>query len=211
MMKKIIALMAMSLVSTSAFAAGDPASLKIKVLGVYASLSAQCTNPIQIFLNNTGDYVDILKGPTLGGGDLPDGTYNCVIIKMSDVIKHVPLTTATSCIAGTEYTGDVCHTGDIVDALDMTPIHCAGSNGPPSTPVEDVVYMYMSTDPSIVGGNNAFKHPVTAGDGKGMRLLAPLVISSTSKAKFVVDGRGQVIAGGGECGMNPPTFSFQKL
>ncbi len=112
-MKKPSFLIAASLFCSIALAApapggGDPASLKVKVYGVYASTSPQCTNPIQVFLKTTGDYVDLLQNPTLGGGDLPDGTYECVIIKMSDVIKHTPKVTDSTCVAGTEYTGEVC-------------------------------------------------------------------------------------------------------
>src|SRR4051812_21011166 len=109
-MKKFIALLALAQVGSFALAGGDPSSLKVKVFAVFASTSAQCTSPTQVFLNNSGDFVDFLKGPTLGGGDLPDGTYNCVIIKMSDIIKHTPKTTDSTCIADTEYTGGVCHT-----------------------------------------------------------------------------------------------------
>ena len=49
---------------------------------------------------------------------------------------------------------------------------------------------------------------MTVGDGNGIKLNSPLVISSTSKAKFVVNATGKVVAGGGECGINAPSFSF---
>jgi hypothetical protein len=206
-MKKLI--LSLCLISSSAFAGGDPASLKLKVLAVYASLSAQCTNPIQVFLNNSGDYVDFLRSPTLGGGDLPDGTYNCLIIKMSDLIKHTPLVTNSTCIAGTEYTAGVCHAGQFADDIagGIGNITCHG-DGTSTGSVEDNVYMYLTTDAAASTGNNAFNHPVTPGDGKGIKLGAPLVISSTSRAKFVVNATGKVTPGGGDCGMNPPTFTF---
>jgi hypothetical protein len=189
-MKFRSAAVALVLVSTSVFAGQtvgkDPASLKLKILGVYASTSPQCTNPINVFLKTTGEYVDLLQGPALGGGDLPDGTYNCVIIKMSDVIKHTPKETDSSCVA---CTGDGTSTG-------------VG---------EDTLFMFMTTDPSASTGNRAFELPLAPGDGKGIKLGSPLVISSTTKAKFVVDATGGVVAGGGECGINPPKFRFEKL
>jgi hypothetical protein len=189
----------------------DPASLKVKVFGVYASTSPQCTNPINVFLKSTAEYVDLLQGPDLGGGDLADGTYNCVIIKMSDVIKHTPKETDSSCIAGTEYSGEVCRAGgDVATGLDGSPIACTG-DGTSAGVGEDTLFMFMTTDPSASTGNRAFELPLAPGDGKGIKLGSPLVISSTTKAKFVVDASGGVVAGGGECGINPPKFRFEKL
>jgi hypothetical protein len=205
------------LLSSTAFAAptpgNDPASLKMKIYGVYASTSPQCTNPINVFLKTTGEYVDLLQGPALGGGDLPDGTYNCVIIKMSDIIKHTPKVTDSSCVAGTEYSGEVCRAGGdggLATGLDGSPISCTG-DGSSAGVGDDTLFMFMTTDPGASTGGRAFELPKAAGDGKGIKLGAPLVISSTTKAKFVVDASGGVVAGGGECGINPPKFRFEKL
>jgi hypothetical protein len=221
-MKKLTTLglslgLTLGLVSRSTFAGGDPStpggdpsSLKIKVYAVYASLSAQCTSPTQIFANDAGSFVDFLSNPTLGGGDLADGTYNCVIIKMSSIIKHTPKTTDSSCVAGTEYTGGVCNSSDEAFDLTNSPINCGG-DGTNAGSVDNTVYMYMTTDSAASMGDKAFVHPVTAGDGKGIKLGSPLVISSTSRAKFVVNAAGKVVAGGGECGINAPAFDFVNL
>ena len=217
-MKTSSVLLAAALVSSTAFGSplaggGDPASLKLKIYGVYASTSPLCTNPIQVFLKSTTDYVDILTGPALGGGDLPDGTYECVIIKMSDVIRHTPKATDSSCIAGTEYSGEVCRAGadgGLATDLNGNTIACTG-DGTSAGIGDDTLFMFMTTDPSASTGNRAFELPLVAGDGKGIKLGAPLVISSTTKAKFVVDASGGVVAGGGECGINPPKFRFEKI
>jgi hypothetical protein len=206
----VLGLIARSALAGGGASGGDPSSLKIKVYAVYASLSAQCTSPTQIFSNDAGSFVDFLANPTLGGGDLADGTYNCVIIKMSSIIKHTPLTTDSSCIAGTEYTGGVCNDRDSATGLDNAPIVCAG-DGSNAGSVDNTVYMYMTTDAAASPGDKAFVHPVAAGDGNGIRLGSPLVISSTSRAKFVVNAAGKVVAGGGECGINAPVFDFVNL
>ena len=189
---------------------GDPSSLKIKVYAVYASLDAQCTSPVQIFQSDAGAFVDFLSNPTLGGGDLADGTYNCVIIKMSSIIKHTPLTTNSSCVAGTEYTGGVCNMSDAATGLDGAPITCAG-DGSNAGSVDNTVYMYMTTASAASPGDRAFVHPLAPGDGNGIHLGSPLVISSTSSAKFVVNANGRVFAGGGECGIDAPLFDFVNL
>ncbi|HEY4184836.1 MAG TPA: hypothetical protein VGP07_07180 [Polyangia bacterium] len=207
--------LALGLLSRTAFSepkpgGGDPSSLKVKVYAAYASLSAQCTDPIQIFSNTSGTFVDFLSGPTLGGGDLDDGTYNCVIIKMSSIIKHTPKTTDSTCVAGTEYTGGVCNTSDLATDLDNAPITCLG-DGSNAGSVDNTVYMYLTTDSAASLGNSAFVHPVAPGDGNGIKLGSPLVISATTRAKFVVNANGGVVAGGGECGINPPAFDFVNL
>src|SRR3954462_9494217 len=143
---------------------GDPSSLKIKVYAVYASLTAQCSSPTEIFRNDAGNFVDFLTNPTLGGGDLADGTYNCVIIKMSSIIKHTPLTTDSSCVAGTEYTGGVCNENDSATDLNNAAITCAG-DGTNAASVDNTVYMYLTTDSAASPGDMAFIHPVTPGDG----------------------------------------------
>lgn len=215
-MKKLTLLaLALAFVSGTARAGhdapgGDPSSLKIKVYAVYASVSAQCTNPIQIFQNDVGAFQDFLGNPTLGGGDLDDGTYNCIIIKMSSIIKHTPLATDTSCVAGTEYTGGVCNANDSATDLDGDPILCSG-DGSNAGSVDSTVYMYMTTDGGASQGDKAFVHPVTPGDGNGIHLGSPLVVSSTSRAKFVVNANGKVYAGGGECGIEAPLFDFVNL
>lgn len=214
-MKKMILCLALGLVASVASAAGDPSSLKLKVFAVYASTSAQCTSPIEVFANAAPDYTDFLASPTLGGGDLPDGTYPCIIIKMSSIIKMTPAATPTpptDCTVGTEYTGGVCNTGDSpVDGLTAVgDIVCTG-DGSNAGSVDQTVYMYLTTDTAASSGNKAFHRPVTAGDGNGIKLLTPLVISSTTRAKFVVNASGQVVGGGGECGINAPVFSFANL
>jgi len=215
-MKKFTLLaVALALVSGTALAGhdapgGDPSSLKIKVYAVYASQSAQCTSPIQIFQNDAGSFQDFLGNPTLGGGDLADGTYNCVIIKMSSIIKHTPLATDSSCVAGTEYTGGVCNAGDGATDLDGAPIACSG-DGSNAGAVDSTVYLYLTTDSAASQGDNAFLHPVAPGDGNGLHLGSPLVISSTTRAKFVVNANGKVYAGGGECGIEAPLFDFVNL
>src|SRR3569623_1577169 len=186
-------------------AGGDPSSLKVKVYSDYASLSAQSTDPVQIISIDAGTVVDFLTNPTLGNGELADGTYNCVIIKMSSIIKHTPLTTDSSSVAGTEYTGGVSNMrgseSDPASDLDGNPIACLGA-GSTAGSVDNTVYMYLTTARAASTGARAFVHPVTPVDGIGIRLGSPLIVSATSTAMCVVVARGQVVAGGGECGIN---------
>ena len=98
----------------------DASSLKLQVYSVMLSTSPQCTSPVTVFSSTTPTEVDFLATPTLGSGNPPDGTYHCVIIKMSDLIKFTPSTTAGLCSASVQYTADVCRTdnGGITQAPD---------------------------------------------------------------------------------------------
>ena len=106
-MKSIAALVAAGFCSANAMAL-DASSLKLQVYSVMLSTSAQCTSPVTVFSSATATEVDFLTAPTLGSGNPPDGTYQCVIIKMSDLIKFTPSATAGLCTAGTQDTADVC-------------------------------------------------------------------------------------------------------
>ncbi len=106
---KIKILMFLSMASFNTFAVTDPSELKIKVYQVSVSLSSDCTSPVTILTSATGVETDFMASPTLGSGTLADGTYNCVMITMEDVIKFKPLANdGAVCTAGTEYSIDLC-------------------------------------------------------------------------------------------------------
>ena len=207
-----LAIVLAGLFSTSAFAL-DASSLKLSVYSVMLSTSPLCTSPVTVFSSATATEVDFLATPTLGSGNPPDATYNCVIIKMSDLIKFTPSASAGLCVAGTQYTADVCRTDNsgTTQAPDAVgaPNAC---NGTDAAPVSDVVYLYLTTNASAGSGSGStFMQPTDASSTNGLNLTAPLVIAGSAKSKFVVDARGKVGDDGVSCGMNPPTFGFQKL
>lgn len=205
------ALVAAGLFSTSAMAL-DASSLKLQVYAVMLSTSPLCSSPVTVFSSPTATEVDFLAAPTLGSGNPPDATYNCVIIKMSDLIKFTPSSTAGLCVGGTQYTADVCRTDNsgstqAPDAVGA-PTACRGTD---AAPVSDPVYLYLTTNPSAGTGGNTFMQPTDASSTNGLHLTAPLVIAGTAKSKFIVNATGKVGDDGVSCGMNPPVFGFQKL
>ncbi|HEX4232840.1 MAG TPA: hypothetical protein VH041_00915 [Caldimonas sp.] len=205
------ALGAAALLSANAMAL-DASSLKLQVYSVMLSTSAQCTSPVTVFASATPTEVDFLAAPMLGSGNPPDGTYQCVIIKMSDLIKFTPSSAAGLCAAGTQYTADVCRSDNsgMTQAPDAVgaPNAC---NGTDAAPVADAVYLYLTTNASAGSGGNTFMQPTGATSTNGLPLTAPLVIAGTAKSKFVVNATGKVGDDGVSCGMNPPVFGFQKL
>jgi hypothetical protein len=190
----------------------DAKSLKLQVYSVMLSTSPLCTSPVTVFASTTPTEVDFLAAPTLGSGNPPDGTYQCVIIKMSDLIKFTPSTSAGLCSASTQYTADVCRTdnGGTTQAPDAAgaPTVC---NGTDAAPVSDPVYLYLTTNVTAGSGGNTFMQPTSLTSTNGLNLTAPLVIAGAAKSKFIVNATGKVGDDGVSCGMNPPTFGFQKL
>ena len=206
-----LALVAAGLLSTGAMAL-DASSLKLQVYSVMLSTSPQCTSPVTVFSSATPTEVDFLATPTLGSGNPPDATYHCVIIKMSDLIKFTPSTTAGLCSASVQYTADVCRSdnGGTTQAPDAVgaPNACSGTD---AAPVADTVHLYLTTNASAGTGGNTFMQPTGPASTNGLNLTAPLVIAGAAKSKFIVNATGKVGDDGVSCGMNPPVFGFQKL
>jgi hypothetical protein len=201
-----------ALFASSTAMALDASSLKLKVYSVMMSTSPLCSSPITVFSSSVPTEMDFLSTPTLGSGNPPDATYNCIIIKMSDNIKFKPSASSGSCVAGTEYINDVCRT----DNSGSTRAPDAGGaatacTGTDPAPVPDIVYLYLTTNPTAGTGGNTFMQPSSSSSTDGLPLTSPLIISGTARSKFVVNATGKVDGTGPTCGMNPPSFGFVKL
>lgn len=128
-------------------------SIKLKVYKMAVSSSPLCTNLITVLDNgSTPTEVDFLSNPNLGSGTLANGTYPCVVIEFSDLVKFRPSANSTSlnCSTATEYTLDVCRAGggDSSVLINGTTTNCTGTSGNATTygaPGDDRVAMYIST------------------------------------------------------------------
>jgi hypothetical protein len=179
----------------------------LKVYGVAVSTSADCSAPIVVFSSGTATEIDMATSPTLGTGTVPDGTYQCVMITMSDAVKITPRTTEGACVAGTESSGGVCQDVESTNLLSGTTFGTATS----CSAGEDKVTLYLHTGTTRTkGGGLAFLKPTSTADpDHGLALAAPWVVSGTSVGTFVADFTGTIMPGGGECGVNPPVFGFR--
>lgn len=206
---KFLSMMTMILVGASglAFGAVDPSSVKMKIYGVSVSTSADCSNPVSIFSSDTGTEFDMVKNPTLGEGDVADGTYECVMITMSDLVKATPATSdGVNCVADTEISGYVCQSSESYNLLSGSEFGATTS----CTSGEDKVTLYLHTGTTRTNGGNAFLRPTSTTDTThGFQLGSSWVVSGSSTGTFVADFRGKMVSAGGECGLNPPLFSFR--
>lgn len=185
----------------------NPESLKLKIYKVAISTDALCTNMVTIFTNDSPSYTDFLASPTLGSGSVAAGTYNCIAIEFSSIIKPTPAETSTgtgSCVQGTEFELNVAN-GTNYQLIDGT----TGTGGAGDTRVA-MWLSTASTQTTGIGGHSAFLPPTSVGSAtEGFLLSSPLVVSGTSSGTFVVNGAGKIEENGASCEFLPPLFSFR--
>ena len=202
----------------AALLGGDPSSVRIKVTGAWISTTSTCDDLKVIYDGSNADYRDfILNPPSVFSSELDPGTYNCVVLRMSDWIKFTPATNqGTMCIAGTEATQDVCAaspTGGNEWANVESP---AGTTTPCGVgDIDEQVYVWISSGTAPTGQTIGFQRPDTAGAAKGIYLAQPLVIEEGKAvtAYFNMNGTGLVGDQSRDgttkyCGFDQPTFSF---
>ncbi len=198
----------LSLSGVTAFAVVNPSSLTVKVYGVAVSTSADCSSPIVVFSNTTPTAVDFVKNPVLGTGDIADGTYQCVMITISDQVTATPANTEGSCTAGTAFTTEVCQSTENTNLLTGTTIGATTA----CTTGDDKVTLYLHAGTTKTSGGSAFLKPTTATDTtNGFALATPWVISGTTAGKFYADFTGKILSQGtpATCGVQPATFGFK--
>lgn len=209
-MKKLLALVAVGLAFQAQ--AMDPSSLRVKVYKVAFSTSVDCTNLQTVYEGSASDatFVDFLNNPVIAeNASLADGTYKCVAIEMSDLIKFTPTTSSGACVADQEETLDVCRGSDggTYELIDGTQGTCDNTYG-----TDDRVTLWLSQGSTATGGGggaNGFTRPTSDSDSaNGFNLSSPFVKSGAATGIFYVDGTGQV-TGGGSCDMQPPAFGFR--
>lgn len=171
---------------TAHSATQTPTSIKMKIYGVWVA-DDDCSNPINVFESTTPSVQDLLQNPTLGGGDIPDGSYGCVILKISDIIEAG--WNSGSCQADIFTPGNYYgnRNGDaITDAVNSPSIALASG--------EQAIFLYLSVQGTAGGAchnkpTTLFSPPVGTNPvvSAGGDLLANrFVVSGSSAGTFKV-------------------------
>lgn len=174
MIKNIATLVVVLFASVCAYAGTQtPSSVKIRLKEFWVSTNKNCSSPTRIYNNPAPSVgVEITTAPNLGAGRLDPGTYECVIIVLSDLIEYTAVTTAGTCTAGQTYTKDLCHTGDASTSVGGAVVNCADST-------EDTMTLYVSTVSAVGNGQNSLAPPTantgTNSDPNGENLNAPII------------------------------------
>jgi hypothetical protein len=178
---------------------GDPGALRIGVYALYISPNADCSSPVLVQdYGATASVKDFVSNPVLFTGSPASGSYQCVAIKMSDVIRVQPATTFSVCDSSVEYAGDIYRAGETDwKDIDLNPIIGTGSD---SVPADDHVTIILTRD-TVAAQARGFSTNQT------LTLGSDLVVPSQST--FYWNGQGTVTDAGGQCGVNPGHPSFQ--
>jgi hypothetical protein len=177
--------------------AGSPTSLKLRLYALYLSPNPDCSAPLIVADYGTSPReVDMYTDPTLFEATPPNGTYPCLIIKFSDLIRMTPDAAAAAafpgrCTAGVETTTDI-YRAPSTDNRDPSgaPIVARGSR---TAPVEDITYFFATTDVAAARGR-----PGGPGPNQTAPLAAPMVVPG--RTTLYVDFTNGVL-GGNELGV----------
>ena len=215
-MKKSFYIFVSLLMAQSAWAV-NASQVLISIYSVAVSTSADCSNPTVVIDNGaTARQVDFIANSNLGSSSVANGTYPCVILKMSDVITFTPASTSGSCTGGTQYTIDVCR----ANGSTYTPLTVSGTvgtygsttacTGSQASPVDDKVSLFLSTQStnSGSGGGQAFTRPASAGTN-GFTLNGAFTVSGSATGTFVVNFNNKIDGSGATCDLQPPIFGFR--
>ncbi len=202
-------------------------SVQLKPYRFYLAKNADCSNPILVQNNDaTAVYEDFMLNPTVYSGSVEAGTYNCLIVESSDLIKFTTVTGATTatggvCNDGATYTFDTYKTENpIENQYDIVTNTTTTGSGTYYVPVEQKVTFFMSTGVTPKGLKSDGSVIRTAYpsvlDTQAIQLLSPIVITAggSTKAAFVVDPTGRVDtvndgSGGGDvCWLEGATINF---
>jgi hypothetical protein len=183
----------------------DPGFVKVKVYEIRVSPNTDCTNGIVVARYASPTLFDMVNNPTLGSGTISNGTYRCVMLRMTNYIHFTPSATDPSwthsvCIPGSDYETNVARNITAVDP-DGT-IHTLGA-GDPETPI----WLYIRSNAPTTNDTNSFS-PVG-----GIPLTSPLVVNGDGAHTMVFDfshrvGEGQD-NGVWSCGCEAPTLGFR--
>jgi len=176
---------------------GSPASMKIKLYQAYGALAADCSGPLVTLADHGTTGQDISIGvDRLVEATPAAGTYNCLILRMSDNLKFVPDSTAIaafpSTCTGAEATHDI-YRSDSGDAglwkeLDGSAIAGTGTS---ATPGDNTVVIYQSTSASALAAGTYAPHENQSG-------VLTSALTVPGQTTFYVDFRNG-IAGASNC------------
>ncbi|MDQ6830530.1 MAG: hypothetical protein M3081_16855 [Gemmatimonadota bacterium] len=173
--------------------------MSVGMYALYISKQADCSAPVMVSDNgSTVTYKDFAANPVLFTGAPDAGSYQCIMIKMSDVLHFSPATTIGGCVAGHVYYGDIYRDGES-DWKDKDMATVVG-HGTDDVPVDDRVTIFITRDPRAVEARGASEHQTIA---LGSDLVVP------GHTTFYWNGAGSVMTDGVQCGINPGRPEFR--
>jgi len=183
----------------SAMAVGDPDSFTLTFYAFYVAENADCSSPVLLSdLPAGGVSHDMLTNPTLFTVSGEPGTYECLVLRISDVMQFTSGSTFGPCTAGASYQTDVYREGE-TDWRDVAGSTIVG-RGSDTSPVNDRPDVVFTTDRESVIARGYSPNQVQT-------LVSGAVLPGTST--LVYDVSGAVVDEGGSCRILPGAFEFR--
>jgi hypothetical protein len=179
---------------------GDPSAVRMGMYALWISSNGDCSAPTLVQdYGDAGEVKDLVQNPVLFSAEAAAATYECVIIRMSDVVGFESASSFGTCEANVAYEQDIYREGqtDWKDA-DLNPIIGTGTD---SVPSNDHVALVMTTDTTAAIARGFSSNQVIA-------LASPLVVPGQST--FYWNGQGSVTSEPGyPCGLQPGAPAFE--
>jgi hypothetical protein len=179
---------------------GDPSAVRMGMYTLWISTNGDCSSPTLVQdYGEAGEVKDLVQSPVLFSAAAADGTYECVIIRMSDVIGFESASSFGTCQANVAYEQDIYREGqsDWKDA-DLNPIIGTGTD---EAPINDHVALVITTDATAAIARGFSSNQVIA-------LASPLVVPGQST--FYWNGQGSVTSVASyPCGLEPGAPAFE--
>lgn len=175
---------------------GDVSKMNIKVYELWLSANADCTDAEKVVdYGSAGENKDFTAGDVLFSASPADGTYKCLMMRMSDVIDFESEDEGTECQKNTEYTMDIFRdeTWKNADGSDLE------GSGSSESPVNNKPYTIFTTDRDAALGEGYHENQI-------IELTDGLVVPGN--ATFYFSGVNSIVEDTGYCGMNPSSVGF---
>ena len=83
---------------------GDPSAVRIGMYTLWISSNGDCSSPTLVQdYGDAGEVKDLVQNPVLFSAEAADATYECVIIRMSDVVGFESASSFGTCEANVAY------------------------------------------------------------------------------------------------------------
>ena len=139
-----------------------------------------------------------MQNPVLFTGVPAAGSYQCVMFRMSDVLRMTPATTFGACVAGTDYVGDIYRDGES-DWKDVD-LNLVVGHGTDSVPVDDRVTIFFTCDTTAA---------LARGISQNQLVLLESDLVVPAQSTFYMDAHDAVQTDGVDCGLEKPHTSFE--
>ena len=190
---------ARSLGSIPAPLTGAASSVTIRMYALWISTHGDCSAPLLVqTYGETGQDKDFMQNPVLFAGQPAVGSYQCVMFRMSDVLRIKPATTFGACIADADYAGDIYRDGES-DWKDVD-LNSVVGHGTDEIPVDDRVTIFFTRDTAAARLRGISTNQLVL-------LESNLVVPAQST--FYMDASDAVQTDGTYCGLEKPRTSFE--